>query len=67
MPAMGRSARDELLSQAEETERLARMVSYGPDKRALLEQAERLRERARQIDREARTWSKPSGPRPTDH
>jgi hypothetical protein len=54
---MGPSARDELLSQAAETERLARMVSYGPDKRALMQQAERLRERARRLEHESRTWA----------
>lgn len=63
-PGATPSSADELLAQADQVERMARLVSYGPDKRALMEQAERLRERARVLQSEPRTWSEGKPPKP---
>lgn len=45
----------ELIQEAEEAERLARLVSYGPDKERLMALANDLRSRARA--QEARSWA----------
>jgi hypothetical protein len=47
----------QLMREAEATERLAQMVSYGPDKARLLRMAEDLRRRAEAAGlRESRSW-----------
>jgi hypothetical protein len=51
---------DHLLSEALAAERLAAVVSFGPDKARLLEQAERLKAEARAA--EQRSWA-PKGVR----
>jgi hypothetical protein len=48
---------DQMLNEALAAERLATVVSYGPDKARLLAQAERLRTEARAA--EARSFSPP--------
>jgi len=53
----------QLMQEAEATEQLARMVSYGPDKARLLRIAEDLRRRAEAASlREARSWRPPEEP-----
>jgi len=48
------------MREAEATERLAELVSYGPDKARLLSIAEDLRRRAEAAGaREARSWRPP--------
>jgi hypothetical protein len=51
---------DHLLSEALAAERLAALVSFGPDKARLMEQADRLRAEARAAER--RSWA-PKGAR----
>jgi len=50
---------DQLLSEATAAERLAAVVSYGPDKERLLAQAEKLRDLARAA--EARSFAATDG------
>jgi aryl carrier-like protein len=53
----------QLIREAEATERLAQLVSYGPDKQRLLRMAEDLRRRAEAAGlREVRSW-RPAGDR----
>ena len=52
---------DQMLTEALAAERLAAVVSYGPDKARLLAQAERLKTEAKAA--EARSWA-PKGVRP---
>lgn len=47
---------EELRKEADDAEAMARMVSYAPDKRWLLEKAEALRQQA---DRQERTAHRP--------
>lgn len=44
----GMTSREDLLAQAEEAERLARLVSYRPDKQLMLDKAAELRRQAEQ-------------------
>lgn len=52
----------ELVEEAEAIERLARIVSYGPDKTRLMAQAQLLRQRAQALG-ENRSWAPRAGRR----
>jgi hypothetical protein len=41
---------------ADEADAMAKLVSYGPDRARLEDQARRLRQRALEISQEARSW-----------
>ncbi|HEX6860429.1 MAG TPA: hypothetical protein VF138_09575 [Caulobacteraceae bacterium] len=47
---------EQLIDEAEAVERLAKVVSYGPDKARLMALAASLRERA-EAPKEARSWA----------